>query len=1854
MARRFVRVDLSDRARDFRPIAIEPGVPLLDPSNANARIVFKWLGGAAAEPEWEQDAVSFYVRDDHGGRLENVTCQPAADADLEGPLKADFEALRQRLAKAAPETATERAVHRILTQSFARIADDLARTDRDDYFFRYRDAAGRMRLVWCWGYQRVDQEPAASVICSDPDCGLLFVRRPGQSPKCPACEALLLTKPPARMPWKRMLLVGLLFFLLGGGLVYWYLNRNQLVVTPEQLQLIVGEIADLDVRTPSDAPIEMTSSNPSVVELTGENRLIGRREGTAQVDVRQAGRRRTVDVTVTQGEIRSIALDPARVAVAVDHRVPVRVMGQTGAGRTIELAPDGISLDKRPSPRYATVDPATLEVRGILPTEEDSPQHLALRFQDRVAEAAVQVFVAPFRLESAPSGSVDLPLGQMTSLFAWADYEDGLRVHVPPGRVQWQSDSSGSAAGLELRGDRVVALQSGGGPLEVRGSYLGRESDPVVFRSVEAAPIGLRLDVDRTLRLAGEPGRVMLLGTGPKGDVELAPEMAQFESSDAGVLKIDQGTGMFRAAAPGEVTVTARHAAAAEPSSVRLRVVDPADARLVFEPADVRLAVDEVARLELFLEARVGDQAERAVMAGPEVRWWMAEPDAVAWRAPLLFGKRPAGPFEIGAGYLPYLGTPAAAQIEVLAAGPPSALRVVPSQAALAAGQTLALAVEEQLSPDGQWREVRPDAVAWTAPRGVLLTRPTEGLRAAATVREGAAGQMELLAEYRGQQATATIEAAEPQLDPAERAVQLVLQREPEGRYLPVGHNQRYSIWLEKDGVTEPAADVRWPADFENEFVRWQAPVLAAERAGYGQWLEAEVGGRTLRFHTYTVDPSLPTAEPLPREDLPAEVVIESDQGPAVQFPVGAEFDDFRVEARYPDGFTRIVTKKAALETPLAAEQSPVAFSGGRMLGIRPGQTRVEASFDGVRAKNPLGVEVTAGVELDEIRLRPAPLGILPGETIGMEAVGYRGGRSVGVLTSMAGIQWQSDNPSAVAVNGPMVTGRQLGQAAVTARLGSVLSQPAMVNVVASIADPLVVDQESMRMRVGESRRIGSDVQVFRGETDLSGQAYVSSSLPGVVRYVPETHSLLGVSPGVAAVTFSWGDKLATTMVEVLPGGTLEGEVVVEPAAGVLAPGQALDLRVYLLSSDGYRIDRTDSAVFTSAAPGTISMRGSQACALGPGTAEILAQLPESAEPGRAYLAVNDEEITDLIVEPAEVRLSVGDTERLRVLGRAASGTHELFAQPPLSATVGGTDPQAVQVVGSRQIDALAAGEAEVAVTWEDRLRQTVPVAVTDDPITDLAIDPLDVVVHPGQTLVYQVTGVRGGRRRVLSAADGLQMYATEPSVAQVAEDTAVVATASGRTGVVAQAGRQQAEASLTVTPADGPGGSVVYGPGGSVIYGPGYGRYGSGYDVIYGRGRRVVYGPDGVVVYGPDGAVVSRPGYSNVYLPPSADAVGLRFIPEMLRVPTGSPGVPVDVVEVLADGSLGRSLTADPNLEFTEPPEVAAVERSDGGAIIRPVSPGETRIAAKLGTLLTETPLLVQVGDQPADSAWLDVVPQVLDLWVGEVATFRSVAVSPGFGQMPYRVDYRVSGEAGQGVVAVEGEQMIRALGDGVSHVTVTAVDPSGRYDGLSTIATVRVGTPDRLWIEPPAAAIEIGQSTPPFTVMARAADGLVYQVPAVLESGDPNILVADARIPGAFRATGLGATQVRALYRSREALAEVTITGRRFVDVRTTLDEGEQEFGVTVEVLAVQSEGALEYRIYSSGQTPPDRWVPNEPLDGRRRVVLRSPQIPYGDRTARYGLVLEARSLADGSVQRYPFTFRLAPNIERTDTPR
>ncbi|MFH1266527.1 MAG: hypothetical protein ABIK89_12435, partial [Planctomycetota bacterium] len=346
MAERFARVDLSDEARDFRPIAVEPGVPLLDRSGANSKILFKWLGGLVAEPEWEGESVNFFVRDDQGGRLEEAVCQPASDEDLKGLLRGDADSLKERVAGAKPETTTERGVHKIVGLSLANLTEDENRTDRDNYFFKYRDVLGRWRLVWCWGYQRVDAEPATAVICTDPGCGLLFVRRPGQTPRCPSCEAALLVGRKKRALSKRAVFAGVLLFLLGCLVMYWLLSRDRLVATPDDWTGREGSRVEFQVkkrglfgRTDVNRQAVAVAADPRVLRLDPfGSGATARSPGKTVVHFYLGNESTSATVTVGTAENPSkITIEPDWVELGIGTTAHLKLTGEYANGSTADL-----------------------------------------------------------------------------------------------------------------------------------------------------------------------------------------------------------------------------------------------------------------------------------------------------------------------------------------------------------------------------------------------------------------------------------------------------------------------------------------------------------------------------------------------------------------------------------------------------------------------------------------------------------------------------------------------------------------------------------------------------------------------------------------------------------------------------------------------------------------------------------------------------------------------------------------------------------------------------------------------------------------------------------------------------------------------------------------------------------------------------------------------------------------------------------------------------------------------------------------------------------------------------------------------------------------------------------------------------------------------------------------------------------------------------------------------------------------------------------------------------------------------------------------------------------------------------
>lgn len=223
MAERIACLDFSKSPKDFRQIALEPGYPLLDRTNANARIVGKWLGRMVAEPERRGDVVSWFVRSEQGARLDGVLVCPITAKDLKGGLKHELKELEKRLDAVQPKTKAEQAIHKTIKDNLAQLVKQAHRPETDSYFLKYQDEQGKWRLLWMWGFERVEPTADSPALCIKPDCKSLFINNSAANGKCPHCKTALPIPP---NPWKRLAIAMLVLLLLAGGGFggWWYMQ----------------------------------------------------------------------------------------------------------------------------------------------------------------------------------------------------------------------------------------------------------------------------------------------------------------------------------------------------------------------------------------------------------------------------------------------------------------------------------------------------------------------------------------------------------------------------------------------------------------------------------------------------------------------------------------------------------------------------------------------------------------------------------------------------------------------------------------------------------------------------------------------------------------------------------------------------------------------------------------------------------------------------------------------------------------------------------------------------------------------------------------------------------------------------------------------------------------------------------------------------------------------------------------------------------------------------------------------------------------------------------------------------------------------------------------------------------------------------------------------------------------------------------------------------------------------------------------------------------------------------------------------------------------------------------------------
>lgn len=1201
-------------------------------------------------------------------------------------------------------------------------------------------------------------------------------------------------------------------------------------VQPQTLAMTPAEWTTLTV-LPGEVKLRASTSdeNVAVVELVeGQQRVtaVGNGECSITLEETATGKEVVVPVVVRDEEVERIAIRPESIAIPVGATETLSVVATAGE-REFSVTPDAVEWTWAGG-GFLEVDVATGVIRGRTPTE--APQTLTANWRGLAADCLVQVHAQPLRLAVEPAGPLELPRGLSAQLSVWTMDGQNRRTPVAANDVEWivqpLNADSDIETGVSVDGDTVTAVADSGAGVSVTAQYLEQQSDPVEVRPAPPAE-GDELEIQwsQLPLFVGDQGALRLQRSQADG-LELGDQQAAYRSADPTLLEISED-GQYVAKAPGKVTVSATHTATGWEAETTVTIVSD-EATLAFRPSEVTLAVDSQEHVELFV--RDGQQ-EHPVTPDESIQYQLENPTAVQWAPPLLKGSVVADPFKITATHQGRSAELTVTVVEGLAAteaDPDSedgaseeesplsdALRVQPETATLAIGEPIKPAVEQLV--DEQWTEVVPGLVKWTAnSEEVVLLDPVGDAPPVVTLLDGIQRSV-LFAKYKGHRAKLALQASgESGVDPTAADAGLDVVRSPEGEQLPVGQQQRYElVWRQGDQLrTVDAKDVVWPPAFEDERFAWAPPVLTAKQAGHVQRLNVQVGEASHSIKTISVlapenqQAAGPGASaPDPPDGPPQRIELKAST--PIEFAVGAVWTDYRVTAFWESGEEQDVTGQAALQVVGEPPSSAVRAYADRLVGQSSGTASVAAEFRGVESP-PLDVNVLAQLAADELRLQPPQLSLAAGQSTSFRLIAVRKGVSTDI-TDRADVAWSVEHPpeqaEAVESLGPQVMALQAGHAQVRAKVsldGTLLSATADVTVGSSSPRRrLSVTPPSLVLRVNESRELGTAVTVHWDGRDVTHQCDLAVADPRVVRHDPSTSSLVGDAAGATEVVFSVGDDRVRLPMRVAGDTDVAQGAVPEivPGSGTLAPGEKLEVRVYVRDPSGERIDRTSEALLSSDNPEAVAVQGNELLGVAAGAAEITAAVLGTSRPGRAtFSVVAADDAQQLAVAPRQATLNVGQPRQVQAYVNYGQRRTNITGHPDLTFASSGNQ---IHVSPTGLVRGLEPGSATVTVRFKGMTATAGFQVQAADPLR-LEIRPRRVLVQEAQMAPVEIWAVRGPHdRRRLTLDDGVSLSSGNLSVAEV-EGLTVRGMSVGSTELVASYGATQATAVVRVTPIGG------------------------------------------------------------------------------------------------------------------------------------------------------------------------------------------------------------------------------------------------------------------------------------------------------------------------------------------------------------------------------------------------------------------------------------------------------------------
>lgn len=399
--------------------------------------------------------------------------------------------------------------------------------------------------------------------------------------------------------------------------------------------------------------------------------------------------------------------------------------------------------------------------------------------------------------------------------------------------------------------------------------------------------------------------------------------------------------------------------------------------------------------------------------------------------------------------------------------------------------------------------------------------------------------------------------------------------------------------------------------------------------------------------------------------------------------------------------------------------------------------------------------EPTAPASVAIVQLQPGRDSIVPGQTYDGWIVSVLD--SNGNVLSGRRLSWTSSAPLIASVDEQtgVVTGVSVGGAVITVQAGGKTAQ-AQFYVIAPVVD-IVVAPDSFDLPLTTTRILTPQLVGPGGLAITGRQINWSSSHPDIAT-VSTSGLVTPIAPGMTTITISSSGKDATVRVRVVPEPVASVRMLPTGSVQVVRLGQDRQLAAECLNAMQQVLPgRTITWNTTNPLVASVSGQG-LVTGVSIGQASITATC-DNAVSASVVAQVTPVPVTSVTINPPQIGLQVGQVGQLTAFPRDSANNLLQLAGRTVSWT---SDNLPVATVSNQGVvSGVAAGVAQIQVSVDGVLSPVVNATVTNVPVVQVTIGPLNPAVVCGQQIQLNAT-MKDANGNILSGRSVAWQSATQ------------------------------------------------------------------------------------------------------------------------------------------------------------------------------------------------------------------------------------------------------------------------------------------------------------------------------------------------------------------------------------------------------------------------------------------------------------------------------------------------------------